>query len=158
MSSIIREVEFEPVEEHWNSYMLEDYTKVKARVILLKLLAAKLPLFTTSQPSAQLQAKTHNIFVVSARSESKGSPGPPLTQEEIGSILRGQGQIVKIKESNEQWNVYRIIDTGETLKIKLVVSDVYRVPGRFDPDGEPIYVFQHTTTFMPGLPRPLPTP
>lgn len=159
MYSIIREVEFEPVEEHWNSYMLEDYTKVKARVILLKLLAAKLPLFTTSQPSAQLQVKTNYIFVVSARPESKGPPGPPLTQEEIGSIPRGQGQIVKIKESNEQWNVYRIIDTGETLMMKLVVGpDVYRVPGRFDPDGEPIYVFQHTTTFMPGPPRPLPTP
>jgi hypothetical protein len=158
MSSTLLEVEFEPIEEHWNTYVLEDSTKVRARVILLKLLTAKLPLFTTSQPSAQIQFKTSYIFVVSARPELKGPPGPPLTQEEISSIIRGEGQLVRIRESDEKWNVYRIINSGETLKLKLVVSDVYRVPDRFDPDGEPIYVFTHTTTFMPGPLRPLSTP
>jgi hypothetical protein len=158
MSSTLLEVEFEPIEEHWNTYVLEDSTKVRARVILLKLLTAKLPLFTTSQPSAQIQFKTSYIFVVSARPELKGPPGPPPTQEEISSIIRGEGQLVRIRESDEKWNVYRIINSGETLKLKLVVSDVYRVPDRFDPDGEPIYVFTHTTTFMPGPLRPLSTP
>jgi hypothetical protein len=158
MSSTLLEVEFEPIDEHWNTYVLEDSTKVRARVILLKLLTTKLPLFTTSQPSAQIQFKSSYLFVVSARPVLKGPPGPPLSQEEISSIIRGEGQLVRIRESDEKWNVYRIIDTGETLKLKLVVSDVYRVPDRFDPDGEPIYVFTHTTTLMPGPPRPLPTP
>jgi len=157
MFSNLQEVEFEPVKEYWNTYMLEDYTKVKARVILLKLFASKLPLYT--QQSIQVQAKTNFIFVVSARPESRGPPGLPLTREEIDSILKGrQGQIIRISESNEEWNVYRIIETGETFKMKLVVSDVYRVPGRFDPDGEPIYIFTHTTTFMPGPPYHYPTP
>jgi len=157
MSNNLQELEFEPEKEYWNTYTLEDYTRVKARVILLRLLAPKLPSYT--KYNVQLQAKTNYIFVVSARPESKGPPGPPLTRDEIDSILKGrQGQIVRILESKEEWNVYRIIETGETFKMKLVVSDVYRVPGRFDPDGEPVYVFIHTTTFMPGPPYRYPTP
>jgi len=35
---VMREVEFEPVKECWNTYVLADMTKVKGRAILVKLL------------------------------------------------------------------------------------------------------------------------
>jgi hypothetical protein len=156
----MREVDFEPVKECWNTYVLADMTKVKGRAILVKLLAGKLPLFSTSATGMQAQFTPlfHYVFAVSAPLNLKGPPGYPPTQEEVVTARLGRGQPVEIVESNEEWNIYRIVETGETFKVKLAVSDAYRIPKRYGPEGEPIYVFTHATTIVPGprsnFPRP----
>jgi hypothetical protein len=159
--SILRELEFEIVKECWNTYVLADQTRVKGRIILVKLLADKTPLFTVSPtgPSQQAAVKpvfTH-VFAISAPLNMKGKPGNPPTQEEI-STTHLRGQLVEIVESNEGWNTYRIVESGETLSVKMNVAYAYRIPGRYDPDGEPLYIMTHTFSIVPGprsnLPRP----
>jgi len=54
--SILRELEFEIIREGWNTYVLADQTRVKGRIILVKLLADKTPLFTASPTGPVQQA------------------------------------------------------------------------------------------------------
>ena len=151
----IRELDFEPISERWNEYFLEDGTRIKGRLILLKLLGPK---NIQLVEGAQLQAKTQNIFVVSAPDHLKGPPGPPLTPNEISSAFQ-KGVLIQIRESKEEWNEYRIIDTGQTFKMKLVASEIYRLPDRYDNEGQPVYVIFNTIAIAPGPARSrFPTP
>jgi len=47
---------------------------------------------------------------------------------------------IKINQSNEPFNSYRIMKNGQVVKIKLVITKISRVVDRFDNDGLPIYL------------------
>jgi hypothetical protein len=46
---------------------------------------------------------------------------------------------VKVQSSQEGWSEYELAD-GSTLKLKVIVSEVIRLEGEYDPDGNPLYV------------------
>jgi hypothetical protein len=48
----------------------------------------------------------------------------------------------------EPWNVYRFKD-GSGLKIKLVLSDVFIIKGKYDADGEPQHVIRSSNVIIP---------
>ena len=143
----VRELEFEPLDERWNEYELLDenvYVRLKGRIILLKIL--QLP---GSKPSRRL--KLHRIFVVS--SSRKGRPMKPPSPNELKTLEKYPVEIVS---SREPWNIYKIAETGEIIRVKLIVTDVFRVRGRYDADGEPYYVIQSGSLISRGKGR-LPT-
>jgi len=157
MSEGFEEIDFEPIIERWNNYRLRDGARVRGRVLLLKLLAPRGRVDRYLTHGSQLQTKTQTIFVVSAP-HLKGPPGPPLSPDEVRTALE-RGALVEVMESEEHWNVYKIVKTGEVFKLKLVVSDIYKLSNRFDPEGEPIYIITNTLTIAPGHPLSnLPTP
>lgn len=149
------EIEFEPLEEKWNKYVLRDGTIIRGRIIILKILGPKGKTRYVTH-GARLDVKTQNIFVVSAPPALRGPPGRPLSQEEIQQ-LASKGQPIEIVDPYEPWNIYRIVNTGETFKLKLVVSEIIRIPDHFDPEGQSIYVIVNTAAFAPGSGHPLPT-
>lgn len=134
-------IEFEPIEEHWNKYELQNQTVVRGRVVVTRF--AKDP--RLNDPN-QLALSTQNIFVVDAPVSSRGSPSLPLTAEEIANP---RGTPVHVLTSNEVWNRYRILSTGLVLKVKMVLDEAVRVPDRFDNDGMPQYVFRSSPLVMP---------
>jgi transposase len=50
----------------------------------------------------------------------------------------GEGSEVLIEESNERWSELKLED-GAIIRVKQVVSQVMRVEGEYDPEGNPIY-------------------
>jgi len=61
-------------------------------------------------------------------------------------------EIIEVNQSSEKWNDY-FLDDGTTLKVKLVVQKVFRVIGKFDHEGNPVYIFYSTNisaTNSPG--------
>ena len=46
---------------------------------------------------------------------------------------------VDFKTRKEDWNEYQLMD-GSFVKIKLVVSEIFKVPGEYDNEGNPVYV------------------
>lgn len=149
------ELDFEPLQEKWNLYELRDGTRIRGRIILLKILAPRwLDRYIGS--GVNLDLKTQNIFVVSAPAHLKGPPTKrPLTPDDI---MSGELQSVEVVRSEENWNMYKIIHTGEVFKVKLLVTDVYRLVGIFDMDGQPVYRIMNTPAFAPGGDKGLPTP
>lgn len=129
----MEELEFEPIEEKWNEYEILDenvYVRLRGRVILLKL-------FRNPSGKGGYSMKLHKLFVVS--SPRKGTPMKPPTPAEIKTMEKYP---VEILSSREPWNIYRIVRTGEVIRIKLIVTDIYRLKGYYDMDGEPYYVIQ----------------
>jgi len=46
---------------------------------------------------------------------------------------------VDFQTRKEDWNEYQLMD-GSTVKIKLVVSEIFKVPDEFDAERNPVYV------------------
>jgi hypothetical protein len=53
---------------------------------------------------------------------------------------------VPVEESNERWSEFKLED-GTTLKAKMTLINIVRVPDAFDQMGNPMYVINATPTF-----------
>ena len=51
----------------------------------------------------------------------------------------------------EHWNEY-MLDDGSVVKIKLVVTNVVRLEGEYDPNGLPVYLAQSTNVMAVSAP------
>jgi len=49
-----------------------------------------------------------------------------------------EAELIEVRQGNEYWNDYLLSD-GTALKMKTVVSEVWRVVDEYDNDGNPIY-------------------
>lgn len=56
-------------------------------------------------------------------------PGGPLKDAER----------VDVQQSSEQWNEYLLAD-GSVIRLKAVVTDVWRIVDEYDKEGDPVYV------------------
>ena len=50
---------------------------------------------------------------------------------------------VEFQTRREDWNEYQLMD-GSEIKMKLVVSGVFRIDGQYDDEGNPIYQIKST--------------
>jgi hypothetical protein len=151
------QVDFEPEKETWNVYELGDKSVIKIRTILFRLLRSVKPILQRPimaiPPDAkalEFQAKFQNILaVMKATPTLMGKPTPPVPPEELLKLDKLE---VSYTPYQEDWNVYRLPD-GNRLKIKLVVSSVFRIKGRYDEMGYPMYVVNSTNAITP-VPKP----
>ena len=63
-------------------------------------------------------------------------------------------ELVDATQSAERWNEY-LLDDGTLLKVKVVLTNAYRVDGQYDPEGNPIYVIQTTNVVSANSPQEL---
>lgn len=151
------EVSFEIEKEMWNVYELDDRSTIRMRCILVKLLRSLAPPEMSSAPTMPqggkaigFQSVFQNIVtVVRSPPELMGKPTPPASSEELEKLDKIE---VGYTPYLEDWNIYRLPD-GNKLKIKLVVSAVYRVPKQYDSFGYPIYYINSTNAIVP-IPKP----
>lgn len=54
----------------------------------------------------------------------------------------------------EHWNEY-LVDDGSLLRVKLVATEVIRVDGRYDQEGNPVYVLNSTNVLVVAAPDEL---
>jgi len=50
---------------------------------------------------------------------------------------------VEFQTRKEDWNEYQLMD-GSVIKMKLVVSTIFRVDGMYDNEGNPVYQINST--------------
>lgn len=127
------ELEFSIEQEEWNEYELKDGATIKARVFLTKILR------NPYDPKDMSFSFSNPVWVVYASHTMRGKPDKrPL--EELNAERRTTPKYeVHINRNHEPWNVYRILRTGQKLKIKLTIDEVYRYTDKFDGSGMPLY-------------------
>lgn len=54
-----------------------------------------------------------------------------------------EAELVDVTSSSEPWSNYLLSD-GTTVRMKVVLSEVWRVIDEYDNDGNPVYVMQST--------------
>lgn len=64
---------------------------------------------------------------------------------------------VNFKVEREDWNQYQLSD-GSELRMRLIVRQVYIVPGEYDDEGKPIYVVTSGNMLMVNVPDNLMRP
>jgi hypothetical protein len=66
---------------------------------------------------------------------------PPIRRKI--TVLPGQppkdAQLVEVSNASETWNQYLLTD-GTVLKLKVIVTEIWRLEGEYDNDGNPLYV------------------
>lgn len=57
----------------------------------------------------------------------------------------GQTEVTEVgfRASGEHWNEY-LVDDGTVLRVKLVATEVLRIDGQFDEEGNPAYIVKST--------------
>ena len=61
---------------------------------------------------------------------------------------------VSYRTSGEFWNEY-LTEDGSVIKVKLVVTDIVRVDGAYDIQGQPIYFVQSSNVVAVSAPEEL---
>ena len=125
------ELDFEILEEGWNTYELSDGVTVKARTILKKIFVD--PMNPNKYGFDTLPIILSVFAPLANRGEKNNAPNP----EEYKTLPSYE---IKINQNNEPFNIYRIMKNGQVVKLKLVVTKISRVVDRFDKDGLPIYL------------------
>lgn len=133
--------EFEVVKEPWNEYVLKDGALVRGRLIVLKLYRMK------NSPQNEIQANSTTMFTVITNKATRGMPTPLLTNEELMRLPRVP---VEVESTKEDWNEYKIIKTNTRMRARLILTESIKVPGRFDPLGEPLYMIRFGTFIPPN--------
>ena len=64
------------------------------------------------------------------------------------------GDVIPVDESTERWSNIKLED-GTTIRLKPVVTDVIRLEGVFDSDGQPVYVVKSTNVVAVAAPSNL---
>lgn len=68
-----------------------------------------------------------------------------------------EATVMPFQAGGEHWNEY-FLDDGSVLKLKVVVTEVLRLEGEFDPQGNPSYVAQSTNILAVSAPDELMKP
>lgn len=125
------DMDFEILEEGWNTYELSDGVTIKARTILKKVLA------DPNNPNNYGFDTLPIILTVVAPLANRGERNNAPEIEEYKTLPNYE---IKINQNNEPFNSYRIMKNGKVIKIKLVITKISRVIDRFDKDGLPLYL------------------
>lgn len=62
-----------------------------------------------------------------------------------------EGTELSFRSSGENWNEY-LVDDGTVVRVKLVVTEIVRIDGEYDDEGNPAYVIKSTT--VPAISPP----
>lgn len=125
------EMDFSVEDENWNEYELDDDCRIMARIILKKIIR------DPNNPQNYSFDMTPPIYTVFSPQTKRGEKGNQPAPTEYNTL---ENYELKINRSDEKWNVYRILKTGQKLRIRLTVSRIRRIKDRYDKDGLPFYL------------------
>ena len=63
-------------------------------------------------------------------------------------------ELVPVEESTERWTIIQLED-GTTIRLKPVITDVVRVPGQYDNEGQPMYIVKSANIMSVVAPESL---
>lgn len=121
-------LQFETIDEPWNTYNLEDGSILRIRIILSGLLKEDGDVF---------YLRTTNVFNVVPNVKYVGVPSPPLkSNEKLDNYIEADD--LKILEKTDKWNEYNVPSENITLSVRGELVSVSRT-SRHDDRGIPIY-------------------
>jgi len=65
-----------------------------------------------------------------------------------------EAEFIDVNQTNEYWNQY-LLEDGTVLKLKPVATDVVRLVGAYDDEGNPIYVIKSKNIVSLSVPENL---
>lgn len=135
------EMEFKAECEDWNEYELKTGVRIKARISLAKILR------NSNAPNNLRADISAPHWAVYAPALLRGIPSTDILADPAQLESKSKYK-VPVEKNHEPWNVYTILRTGQELKLKLIVEDVYQFVGVYDHEGCPVYDAPHGATVL----------
>jgi hypothetical protein len=66
-------------------------------------------------------------------------------------------EVIGFRTAGEHWNEY-LLDDGTVFRIKLVLTEISRLDGQYDANGDPVYAASHTQVTAVDVPESLRRP
>lgn len=63
-------------------------------------------------------------------------------------------EAMKFDAEREDWNIYKVED-GSTIKMKTVVTEIFRAEGEWTPEGDPLYHVKSANIMVADVPTEL---
>jgi len=142
-------LDFKIVKEEWNEYELKGDIKLRGRAFLTRLAENKNAPTPSNlkkgEQSIQMTFSVEKKFQVFAPPILKGQPTKPIPR--LDQIPEDKKEEIELLTYSEPWNVYEVLKNGGILKMKLVVSKVWKIKDTFDAFGEPYCVVNNSPIF-----------
>ncbi len=71
---------------------------------------------------------------------------------EDGTVI--DGTILSFQSAGEHWNEY-LVDDGTVVRVKLVATEIVRLDGQYDVEGNPVYLLNSTNVMTVSAPDDL---
>jgi hypothetical protein len=75
----------------------------------------------------------------------------------IGPGQFADAEMVEVQQASEHWNEYLLAD-GTVARLKVVVTEIWKVEGRYDNDGNPNYIVRSGNVLVVNSPDELRRP
>ncbi|MEM0075076.1 MAG: hypothetical protein QXG05_02100 [Nitrososphaerota archaeon] len=128
------DVEFVPVQEPWNTYLLEDGTKLKIRLIVLRIIAVG----ADSSGNPKFTFGNQVLAVARAPTQLKGVHDPKRDYSHSSIAKSVVLDNIPFKAEGESWNVYDLPD-GSQIRAKVSLIKVARTD-LYEEQGDPVYL------------------
>lgn len=122
------DLDYEIVQEGLNEYDLADGITVRGQILLAKIKR-------DPRDHRRIHADTVKHLNIHAPADLRG---PPNMQESRSD----EKHRIRVTKDHAPWSIYRILQTGQVLKIKLDLDGVYKFKDAYDEDGYPRYDIQ----------------
>lgn len=122
-------VDFKVIKEHWDSYLLNDGTKLKSRVILTGVKKSK----ENPQKEYEFDFQSIQSFVFSDKSRGP-SHNKIYSKDELETSYRKE---LNFSVESEKWNEY-LLEDGTKVRLKNTIAGVTK-SDLYLQNGDPIY-------------------
>jgi hypothetical protein len=143
--------DFEVKKEDWNEYELQDSTRVRGKLVLTRIIKRD------NTPANAYEIIAQPMFTVTTDTNRRKPPTQALTPDEVAQLnLPGPNELkvpMEVLTYAERWNQYFLPATDETIRVKMVLIDIYRIPDRYDDLGEPMFWFVTGNVIAPLPPH-----
>ena len=129
------EHDFSIDQENWSEYELNDGTRIRARLIITKIMA------DPHNPNALMFDFNPIIIAVYAPVQNRGERNNEPRPEEWNTLPSFEAVPIR---SDERWNRYRILRTGRIVRCRATVTRIRRVTDRFNLDGMPFFLIDNS--------------
>jgi len=144
-------VDFEVIKEPWNTYALEDGTRLRAKMVLTQILQEK-KFDEKGRPIFGGTFEAQNLITAKVPEKLRRKPtrGGYSREELLKAVVKDDMEILDAKEN---WNEYKLAD-GVIIRIKNSVVRVSRTE-KYNNKGEPIYLVDFSGVTKAKIPEKL---
>ena len=141
------ELDFEVIKEPWNKYNLTDGSNLKLRFTLLKV---RRTMIQQGKPNYSIKSRI-DVEAYNVPQNLRGPPAKvPVPPEEL---KKAKKQEVGFSTLFEEWAEY-LVEDGTRIRAKTSLVEAFRTD-RTNPDGEPIYLANHSVSLTIKPPKSL---
>lgn len=143
-----KDLDFRIIDEPWNVYLLDDYTTIKQRLILTKMMYKEIE-------KGKLDFRFgHQILTTAANVQEHGEPSPQLPIQELRNHIIEDN--IRFEVRYQEWNDYEFEPKkSEYFRLRILNSlAMAHKTNKYNNDGEIIYLTDSSQQIIIIPPKP----